>query len=256
MLTALIHNIHTADNLLKSAAKLAADLKKDFGIICYADNKQQAEFEQNNIRKYLTENDFVNVQLFVKAETKPLLADECENIDVSFLIIQLMDNNRKNIQKQLNMCRELRIPYVFFQNEFPVFDLRKVMLPIGFLPEELEKAQFASAFGRFCGSEVLMLLANDYGSKAAQNAERMKELFYRFEFVYRLEKAKTDSFKVENEAVSRAEIEGYGMVIISASRDYGLDDLIFGPKELHLIRKSSVPLLIVNPRGDLYALCD
>ena len=101
-----------------------------------------------------------------------------------------------------------------------------------------------------------MLLANDYGSKAAQNAERMKELFYRFEFVYRLEKAKTDSFKVENEAVSRAEIEGYGMVIISASRDYGLDDLIFGPKELHLIRKSSVPLLIVNPRGDLYALCD
>ncbi|MBP1663082.1 MAG: hypothetical protein H6Q19_222 [Bacteroidetes bacterium] len=256
MLTALIHNIQTAANLLKGAARLAADLKKDFGIICHADNQQQAEFEQNNIRKYLSENNFVNVQLFVKAETKPLLADDCENIDASFLIIQLMDNSRKNIQKHLNLCRELRIPYVFFREEFPDFDLRKVMLPIGFLPEELEKAQFASAFGRFCGSEVLMLLANDYGSKAAVNAERMKELFDRFEFVYRQEKAKADSFKVEKEAVSRAEMEGYGMVIISASRDYGLDDLIFGPKELHLIRKSAVPLLIVNPRGDLYTLCD
>lgn len=59
------------------------------------------------------------------------------------------------------------IPYLFFRDEFPVFDFSRVMLPVGFLVEELEKAQFALAFGRFCGSEVLLLLANDYGSKAA-----------------------------------------------------------------------------------------
>ena len=70
------------------------------------------------------------------------------------------------------------------------------------------------------------------------------------------EKASTDSFSVEKEAVARAQREGYGVVIISASRDYGLDDLLLGPKELHLVRKSTVPLLLVNPRGDLYTLCD
>ncbi|HNX11984.1 MAG TPA: universal stress protein, partial [Paludibacteraceae bacterium] len=130
------------------------------------------------------------------------------------------------------------------------------MLPVGFLVEELEKAQFASAFGRFCRSEILLLLANDYGSKAATNAGRMKELFDKFDFRYRQEKASTDSFSVEKEAVARAQREGYGVVIISASRDYGLDDLLLGPKELHLVRKSTVPLLLVNPRGDLYTLCD
>jgi hypothetical protein len=84
----------------------------------------------------------------------------------------------------------------------------------------------------------------------------MKELFDKFDFRYMQEKASTDSFSVEKEAVARAQREGYGVVIISASRDYGLDDLLLGPKELHLVRKSTVPLLLVNPRGDLYTLCD
>ena len=35
-----------------------------------------------------------------------------------------------------------------------------------------------------------------------------------------------------------------------------LDDIIFGPKEQHMVKKSEKPVLLVNPRGDLYALCD
>ncbi|HRG03930.1 MAG TPA: universal stress protein, partial [Paludibacteraceae bacterium] len=69
-------------------------------------------------------------------------------------------------------------------------------------------------------------------------------------------KAQSDSFKLDKEAVKAARENDYGIVIISASRDYGLDDLLFGPKEYHLIRRSDVPLLLVNPRGDLYTLCD
>jgi len=63
-------------------------------------------------------------------------------------------------------------------------------------------------------------------------------------------------FFAAKEAVAKAEKEKYGIVLLSASRDYGLDDIIFGPKERHLIQKSTVPVLLVNPRGDLYALCD
>ena len=75
-------------------------------------------------------------------------------------------------------------------------DLRKVILPIGFLEEELEKAQFAAAFGRFCNSEIMMLLANDYGSKAATNAAKMEDLFNKFDFKHTLKKATKDSFKI------------------------------------------------------------
>ena len=129
-------------------------------------------------------------------------------------------------------------------------------MPVSFLEEEVEKAQFASAFGRFCGSEVALLQANDYGSKAARNVERMKELFIKFSFTFSIRKAKKDSFKVDMESVQLAERENYGLLIASASREYGLDDIIFGPKERHMVKKSVKPVLLVNPRGDLYALCD
>jgi nucleotide-binding universal stress UspA family protein len=84
----------------------------------------------------------------------------------------------------------------------------------------------------------------------------MKQLFEKFDFTFTLEKATKDSFKVERESIQIAEAKNAGLIIVSASRDYGLDDILFGPKELHLVKKSPLPLLIVNPRGDLYALCD
>jgi len=145
---------------------------------------------------------------------------------------------------------------LFFKDSFGELDLKRVLLPIGFLEEELEKAQFAAAFGRFSNSEIKMLLANDYGSKATANAEKMKSLFDKFDFKYSLDKAKKDSFKVEMESVQVAENMNAGIIIVSASRDYGLDDIVFGPKEYHVVKKSTVPVLLVNPRGDLYALCD
>jgi nucleotide-binding universal stress UspA family protein len=84
----------------------------------------------------------------------------------------------------------------------------------------------------------------------------MQSLFDKFDFKYTLEKATKDSFKVEKESVQVAEVLHAGMIIVSASRDYGLDDILFGPKEYHVLKKTTIPVLLVNPRGDLYALCD
>ncbi len=180
----------------------------------------------------------------------------CEQNEVSFLFIQLIENRARKIQQLLNACRELRIPYMLYKNSFEKLLTEKILLPVNFLEEELKKAQFASAFGRFCNSEIHILQANDYGTKAATNVVRMQELFNKFDLKVQVEKAKDDSFKVDKEAVNKAIELKAGLIIVTASREYGLDDIFFGPREQHLIRKSFIPLLIVNPRADLYALCD
>jgi len=180
----------------------------------------------------------------------------CEQNEVSFLFIQLIENKARKIQQLLNACRELRIPYMLYKNSFEKLLTEKILLPVNFLEEELKKAQFASAFGRFCNSEIHILQANDYGTKAATNVVRMQELFNKFDLKVQVEKAKGDSFKVDKEAVNKAIELKAGLIIVTASREYGLDDIFFGPREQHLIRKSFIPLLIVNPRADLYALCD
>lgn len=256
MLTVFIHNISTASNLLKSGYGLSQSLKKEFGVLCYAENELQATTLREIFERYFSENDFEHVRIIIKTHRVKLLASDCEEHEISFLMIQWQGNQRKQLLNYLQYCRDLRIPYLFFREHFPVLNLSKVLVPVGFLVEEYEKVQFASAFGRFCDSEITILQANDYGSKAAATAEKMNELFGKFQLNFSQEKAKSDSFKLDKEAVRVAEEKGYGIVLISASRDYGLDDLLFGPKEYHRIRQSNIPLLLVNPRGDLYTLCD
>jgi len=249
MVLVQIYNIFTAKQLIDSASKLSKELGKDFGIL-YNDESE------NELKRLLDEHSISDYQLFSRNYKNIVFSEFCDEADVSFLFIQLVENKQKTIRYHLNHCRNLRIPYVLFKDSFSALNLEKVLLPIGFLEEEVEKAQFASAFGRFCESEVNMLLANDYGSKAAKNADRMKELFDKFDFTYTLEKGEKDSFKIEMEAVNMAETKHAGLIIVSSSRDYGLDDILFGPKESHVVKRSNIPVLLVNPRGDLYALCD
>ena len=256
MILVHIQQIKTVQVLLKSAATLATQLKKTFSVLSFVDADELAAVREEELKMLLAEMNLLDVQITVRNAKSSTLVSVCEEMEASFLFIQLPDGHTKSIRSLLNDCRELRIPYLFYKDSFTPLNLNKVILPIGFLEEELEKAQFAAAFGRFCGSEVKMLLANDYGSKAATNAEKMKLLFDKFDFTYTLEKAAKDSFKVEAESIQVAEKEKAGMIIVSASRDYGLDDILFGPKEYHVVKKSAVPVLLVNPRGDLYALCD
>ncbi len=256
MIFVQIKQIETAGTLLRSASKLAIQLQKTFGVLSFVDSEEHIPARKNEMKTVLSELNLTHSRIFVRTNNSNTLTEICEELDASFLLIQQVDNNSKSIRGSLNNCRELRIPYILYKDSFGELDLQKVILPVGFLEEEIEKAQFASAFGRFCGSEIKMLLANDYGSKAAVTANRMKLLFDKFDFRYTLDKGKKDSFKVETEAVQVAEDEHAGLIIVSASRDYGLDDILFGPKEYHVLKKASVPVLLVNPRGDLYALCD
>jgi adenine-specific DNA methylase len=256
MVLVSIHQINTAHILIQSASTLATQLQKSLGVLSFVTEENHKEAREKEVKEFLTEQNLQLTKIIVRSSKESSILAVCEETDALFLFIQLTESNSKHIRIALNNCRDLRIPYILFKDSFLQLDMKKVLLPIGFLEEEMEKAQFASAFGRFCNSEVKLLLANDYGSKAATNAGRMMQLFDKFDFVYKLEKAKKDSFKVEMEAIQIAENEKSGIIIVSASRDYGLDDIIFGPKEYHIVKKTSIPVLLVNPRGDLYALCD
>jgi len=256
MILIQIKQINTAKVLLQSASTLGNQLKKTVGVFRFADSDEQIGVFEDGLKELINEQGLTDIQIVVRNSKKSTLTSICEEFEASFLFIQIPNDRTKSMRSLLNACRDLRIPYLFFKDSFHHLSLDKVILPVGFLEEELEKAQFAAAFGRFCNSEINILLANDYGSKAETNAKKMALLFDKFHLNYTLEKAIKDSFKVEVESIEVAEKVKGDIIIVSASRDYGLDDILFGPKEYHIVKKSPVPVLLVNPRGDLYALCD
>lgn len=256
MVLIFIQNIATSASLIQSAYALAVQLKKKFGVlvICSssADEKVQEASISEQLKTLSIQADYLRVQVFQLNDLTTL----CETEEVSFLFLQLSDNKSRTIKKYLQACRALRIPYLLYKDNFDVLRLQKLLIPVNFLIEEIEKAQFAAAFGRFCQSEITLLQAKDYGTKAATNVTKISTVLDKFNLPYHIEMGHKDSFKIDDFALRYAGENNYDLLIISASREYGLDDVVFGPKELHLVKKSTIPILFINPRDDLYVLCD
>jgi hypothetical protein len=178
-----------------------------------------------------------------------------EEEDAALLIIGL--NNDREIQPYLNKCRELRVPYIFVKNDLPRdYNIETILLPVTNLEEEREKGPYTSSLSRHFNSHIKFYQPNDYGTKAATNIEAMKVLFNSFDLTYTTTQGKKDSSNIELETAKSHINTPNSILIISASRDYGLDDLIFGPKERKILKTTNIPTMLINPRGDLYALCD
>ena len=134
------------------------------------------------------------------------------------------------------------------------------------LEEEVYKAEICTYLARKTGAHLILLRANDYGSKAKQNTQRIithiQSIIDRTgeTITYEERVAKGDSFHIHKELptffASLQEENAMCLILLTASREYGLDDWLFGPPEQYVIRKSLVPVMLVNPRADLFSLCD
>ena len=179
-------------------------------------------------------------------------------------------NNKRTIQHYLNECREERRPYVFITDTMTIKPLRRLLVPVSMLEEETYKAEICTYIARKTGAHIILLQANDYGSHARQNVNRIithiKAVNKRIqeseltsenaEITYEVSIARKDSFHLIQESAERQRDFRHDLLILTASRDYGLDDLLFGPPERKAIQHALVPVMLVNPREDLFSLCD
>lgn len=191
---------------------------------------------------------------------------------------------RRVVQEQLDALREERRPYLFLTDKMQtVSELRRILVPVTMLEEEVYKAEICTYLARKTGATIVLLRANDYGSHARQNtqriithiqtvAERTGEQIHYEELV-----GQKDSFHLNQESAQRCNTIANGccggtscscgetssdtnldcqLLLLTASREYGLDDWLFGPPERYAILHSPVPVMLINPRADLFSLCD
>lgn len=179
---------------------------------------------------------------------------EQNEVDILFIVCH---SAARRVQSLLNQCRTLRIPYVFLTDTMQhINPLLRLLLPVTMLEEEVHKVHVASPLARYTGAEVLLLQARDYGHRALQHTQKIQTALSKVNIPYQTIMGRTDSFRLYKESVDRQREMHADMVLLTASRDYGLDDLIFGPPERNAVLRSHCPVLLLNPRGDLYTLCD
>ena len=189
--------------------------------------------------------------------------------------VEHCDGSRRGIQQVLDACREERRPYVVIKDNCSAQQsccseaqngstLSSILVPVTMLEEEVYKAEVCTYLARKTGAHLILLRANDYGSKAIKNTQRIITHIQTIAertgetITYEERVAKGDSFHIHKEIhlIASSPNNPISLVLLTASREYGLDDWLFGPPEQYVIRHSQVPVMLVNPRADLFSLCD
>lgn len=183
--------------------------------------------------------------------------------------VERCDGSRRDVQRVLDTCREERRPYLVMK-ESPLLLTHDstILVPVTMLEEEVYKAEICTYLARKTGAHLILLCANDYGSKAKRNTQRIIAHIQTIAertgetITYEERTSKGDSFHIHKElhhyiASLNTDSQPHGaLILLTASREYGLDDWLFGPPEQYVIRHSQVPVMLINPRADLFSLCD
>ena len=189
--------------------------------------------------------------------------------------VEHCDGSRRGVQQVLDACREERRPYLVIKDNCSAQQsccsevqngstLSSILVPVTMLEEEVYKAEICTYLARKTGAHLILLRANDYGSKAKRNTQRIITHIQTIAertgetITYEERVAKGDSFHIHKELHQLLITNNQypNLILLTASREYGLDDWLFGPPEQYVIRKSEVPVMLVNPRADLFSLCD
>ena len=191
--------------------------------------------------------------------------------------LEYCGTSKRAIQHVLDACRQERRPYVVItQKELgdqcylgksskterttKETNLSTILVPVTMLEEEVYKAEICTYLARKTGAHLILLRANDYGSKAKRNIQRIITHIQTISertgetISYEEQVAKGDSCSIHKELQNYP--SEHQLVLLTASREYGLDDWLFGPPEQYVIRHSNVPVMLINPRADLFSLCD
>ena len=205
-------------------------------------------------------------------EEKTMIWDNNEDIRLEYC-----GTSKRAIQHVLDACRQERRPYVVItqkelgdqcylgkssktQRTTKETNLSTILVPVTMLEEEVYKAEICTYLARKTGAHLILLRANDYGSKAKRNIQRIITHIQTISertgetISYEEQVAKGDSFSIHKELHNYP--SEHQLVLLTASREYGLDDWLFGPPEQYVIRHSNVPVMLINPRADLFSLCD
>ena len=106
--------------------------------------------------------------------------------------VEHCDGTRRGVQRVLDACREERRPYLVIKEQrtkskdiSPTTDQTNqnsldflapdssILVPVTMLEEEVYKAEICTYLARKTGAHLILLRANDYGSKAKRNTQRI-----------------------------------------------------------------------------------
>jgi hypothetical protein len=232
------------------------------------DREQQAHKTRlAKIAGQLQQESHLTVNAYVmKGKVPGIIESIIERINAIVVVAGLNTINRKvtdyfTPSRLVADYRTLRIPLLVVQNKMPdakVFD--HIILPVDFNRESKEKASWAGYLGKL-NKSFITVTHTDYrdgflGVQLRNNLMLVKKLFTTLGTPNEFHKAEKVRYGIDRYSVAYAKMRKAGMIIITTTKEWGIDDYILGPVEKRIIcNEDQLPVMMINPRDDLFVPC-
>lgn len=247
--TALLHAIFLA-RLFKREVCLLHPVKE---------SKQRTTINQILSKKNRELMERYSDVVFGSLTPKGTLSEIQEELGAEWDVV-LFIAERKLFSKLQPALKEASIPFLFVTSKNNIADqYERVYLPVDYRREIKDCGIWASYFARFNDSNVNLCLANERGAqelRVKNNTASIKKLFRTIGHSISEHSTMRWSWYVNKATVRKAEGE-YALFIILGSRYDSLIDVMIGTPEKRILRHTeSNPVLFINPRKDMFVMCN
>ena len=210
------------------------------------------------IRKLKADFPMVTISsLTLKGNLTQTVARVAEEYDGIMMVL-----SSDKLKPKIQALQQSQIPFLFI-NGSSTNSLRydRIMLPVDYRKVMKDTSLWGSYFGRFNQSAIEVMNANekneDNRTMVGKNRKFIKQLLDKLQVEVVFSHALQGSFGLPFEALERCRADAFNLMIIPASRHISLLDLMVGLPETKLIKQAGeIPVMCINPRRDMYILCD
>lgn len=248
--------------IIRHGVRLAKIFKKELCLFSVYRNSEEKikvkEYLQQLSVEVIHENQEVQCSwLFLKGKVVELTEKLANEYNVIILV-----GGKENSKQLLPALKNAEFPFLFVSEmDMSGGSYKKVFMPVDFRKECKQTGLWAGYFGRFNQAEVFLIEANEEGNyeeiALKSNIAFLFKLFRQFAIEYRTECSKKGSWGIQNAALKRAFEQRADLFIFLGSRNDSFIDQVIGTAENRILKKSEkMPVLCINPRRDMYVMCD
>lgn len=268
---AYLNNLDCTDSCIEHAVQIAKILNKGLILIHIYDETltsigvEEAEIKLKELNSQIADTQ-LHSYISLKGNSKEIIGNLGQLLNAVVLVtscnpLEKQKNKADNPSVLLKNMENSRTAYLICNQKQSIIDYKKVLLTLNNARESKEKTLWASYFARFFGSEITLFYHpyKDafYQKQLNLNLAFARKMLGQFSIIPSNHKSEDRKTLLDLQALDYADKENYGVIICQTTKDKSFFDLIKGLEEVKVLKNlKDKPILFLNPRDDLFVLCE
>lgn len=268
---AYLNNLDFAETCIEHSVQIAKILNKGLILLHIYDplltkvGVDEAECRLKELNSQITETQ-LHSYISLKGEVKEVIGKLGQLLNAVVIVssINTEETNKNKADNPITLLKNMetsRVAYMICNQKRSIVDYSKVLLPLNNARESKEKTLWASYFARFFQSEITLFYRTYkdslYQKQLNLNLAFARKMLGQFNIIPSNHKSEDRKKLLDLQALDYADKENYGVIICQTTKDKSLFDRIKGLEEEKVLKNlKDKPILFLNPRDDLFVLCE